>query len=227
MSMFCNVSCLVLHEPHSTFTLLRPSIWLWHPDRGNCGCLYPYPASGYALTNSNKFQMQALHDVVKAGYVRYIGMSSCWAWQCTYRCMCRKTSAYNFVYLCSPCNAKWVHWSFRRERSDYRSRLRDQQQFNTIHLDAKPLQFDLSGRGARNDPYPQGGNSITHLPSFTFINWLKHFGVGSIPWSPLARGLLTRPFISKNDTARGKTDKCVLIQRPELTKLNHLVSQDD
>ncbi|GFZ51767.1 oxidoreductase with NAD+ or NADP+ as acceptor [Saitozyma sp. JCM 24511] len=25
--------------------------------------------------------MQALHDVVKAGYVRYIGMSSCFAWQ--------------------------------------------------------------------------------------------------------------------------------------------------
>ena len=28
-------------------------------------------------------QMQALHDVVQAGYARYIGMSSCWAWQCT------------------------------------------------------------------------------------------------------------------------------------------------
>ena len=27
--------------------------------------------------------MQALHDVVKAGYVRYIGMSSCYAYQCT------------------------------------------------------------------------------------------------------------------------------------------------
>ena len=25
--------------------------------------------------------MQALHDVVKAGYARYIGMSSCYAWQ--------------------------------------------------------------------------------------------------------------------------------------------------
>lgn len=25
--------------------------------------------------------MHALHDVVKAGYVRYIGMSSCWAYQ--------------------------------------------------------------------------------------------------------------------------------------------------
>ncbi|KAF5383421.1 hypothetical protein D9757_006128 [Collybiopsis confluens] len=25
--------------------------------------------------------MQALHDIVQAGHVRYIGMSSCWAWQ--------------------------------------------------------------------------------------------------------------------------------------------------
>lgn len=25
--------------------------------------------------------MEALHDVVKAGYARYIGMSSCYAWQ--------------------------------------------------------------------------------------------------------------------------------------------------
>ena len=29
--------------------------------------------------------MQALHDVVQAGYVRYIGISSCWAWQCEFR----------------------------------------------------------------------------------------------------------------------------------------------
>ena len=28
--------------------------------------------------------MQALHDVVKAGYVRYVGMSSCYAYQCEY-----------------------------------------------------------------------------------------------------------------------------------------------
>jgi aryl-alcohol dehydrogenase-like predicted oxidoreductase len=28
--------------------------------------------------------MQALYDVVKAGYIRYIGMSSCYAWQCAY-----------------------------------------------------------------------------------------------------------------------------------------------
>jgi aryl-alcohol dehydrogenase-like predicted oxidoreductase len=28
------------------------------------------------------WQMQALHDVVQKGWVRYIGMSSCWAYQC-------------------------------------------------------------------------------------------------------------------------------------------------
>ena len=30
------------------------------------------------------------------------------------------------------------------------------------------------------------------------------FGVGSIPWSPLARGLLTRPF--GENSKRGETD---------------------
>ena len=31
--------------------------------------------------------MQALHDVVQAGYVRYVGMSSCHAYQCEYYCV--------------------------------------------------------------------------------------------------------------------------------------------
>ena len=35
---------------------------------------------------------------------------------------------------------------------------------------------------------------------------LKHFGVGIIPWSPLARGLLTRPFQGSTRTTRGDTD---------------------
>ena len=37
---------------------------------------------------------------------------------------------------------------------------------------------------------------------------LKHFGVGSIPWSPLARGLLTRPIDAASK--RGNTDWYVL-----------------
>ena len=32
------------------------------------------------------------------------------------------------------------------------------------------------------------------------------FGVGSIPWSPLARGALTRPISELKNTSRGQTD---------------------
>ena len=33
---------------------------------------------------------------------------------------------------------------------------------------------------------------------------LQHFGVGSIPWSPLAGGLLCRPYSDKPETARAE-----------------------
>lgn len=36
---------------------------------------------------------------------------------------------------------------------------------------------------------------------------LKHFGVGCIPWSPLARGFLTRPL--DQQTARATTDPAI------------------
>jgi aryl-alcohol dehydrogenase-like predicted oxidoreductase len=38
---------------------------------------------------------------------------------------------------------------------------------------------------------------------------LKHFGVGIIPWSPLAKGLLTRPFKGDETTARGDNARWV------------------
>ena len=38
---------------------------------------------------------------------------------------------------------------------------------------------------------------------------LNHFGVGAIPYSPLARGLLTRPFKTDAVSTRGNTDVCV------------------
>jgi aryl-alcohol dehydrogenase-like predicted oxidoreductase len=43
---------------------------------------------------------------------------------------------------------------------------------------------------------------------------LNHFGVGIIPWSPLARGLLTRPLQTDAVTARGNTDLCVSLNVP-------------
>ncbi|KAJ6543543.1 Aldo/keto reductase [Mycena vulgaris] len=89
--------------------------------------------------------MQALHDVVKAGYVRYIGMSSCHAWQ--FHVMQNYAITHNLTPFCSMQN----HYNLL-----YREEEREM------------------------------------MPS------LKHFGVGSIPWSPLARGALTRPSSTAN-----------------------------
>ncbi|KAG2342877.1 aryl-alcohol dehydrogenase [Suillus weaverae] len=90
--------------------------------------------------------MQALHDVVQAGYVRYIGMSSCWAYQ-----------YYAIANRLTPFISMQNHHS-------------------------------LIYREEEREMFPT----------------LKMFGVGCIPWSPLARGLLTRPL--GQQTIRGKTD---------------------
>ncbi|KAF9485933.1 aryl-alcohol dehydrogenase [Pholiota conissans] len=95
--------------------------------------------------------MQALHDVVKAGYVRYIGMSSCYAYQ--FHAMQNYAINNNLTPFISMQN----HYS-------------------------------VLYREEEREVFPT----------------LKHFGVGSIPWSPLARGLVTRPLTEK--TKRGETD---------------------
>ncbi|EMD34213.1 hypothetical protein CERSUDRAFT_140571 [Gelatoporia subvermispora B] len=95
--------------------------------------------------------MQALHDVVKAGYARYIGMSSCYAYQ--FQAMQNYALTHNLTPFISMQN----HYSLI-----YREEEREM------------------------------------LPT------LKMFGVGAIPWSPLGRGLLTRPF--GEQSKRGSTD---------------------
>jgi len=94
--------------------------------------------------------MQALHDVVKAGYVRYIGMSSCYAWQS------HVMQNYAITHNLTPFISMQNHHS-------------------------------LVYREEEREMFPT----------------LKHFGVGVIPWSPLARGLLTRPFDGETTTKRG------------------------
>ncbi|TBU29699.1 Aldo/keto reductase [Dichomitus squalens] len=96
--------------------------------------------------------MQALHDVVQAGYVRYIGMSSCWAYQ--FHAMQNYAITHNLTPFVSMQN----HYSLL-----YREEEREM------------------------------------MPT------LKMFGVGSIPWSPLGRGLLCRPSDAEA-TLRKKTD---------------------
>ncbi|KZP14873.1 aryl-alcohol dehydrogenase [Athelia psychrophila] len=100
--------------------------------------------------------MQALHDVVKAGYVRYIGMSSCWAWQ--FSVMQNYAIAHNLTPFVTMQN----HYSLV-----YREEEREM------------------------------------MPT------LKHFGVGSTPWSPLARGLLSRPLAEIHSTKRSSSDKMI------------------
>jgi aryl-alcohol dehydrogenase-like predicted oxidoreductase len=84
--------------------------------------------------------MQALHDVVQKGWVHYIGMSSCWAYQ--------------------------FH----------------QMQNYAINNRLTPF---ISMQNHYNLVYREDEREM--MPT------LRHFGVGSIPWSPLARGALTRP----------------------------------
>ena len=56
--------------------------------------------------------MQALHDVVKAGYVRYIGMSSCYAYQCEFILGIGNLARYSHLTpLNSPCHAEYVRYS--------------------------------------------------------------------------------------------------------------------
>ncbi|KAF7366037.1 Aldo/keto reductase [Mycena venus] len=96
--------------------------------------------------------MEALHEVVKAGYVRYIGMSSCHAWQ--FHVMQNYAITHNLTPFISM-----------------------QNHYNLLHREEEREM----------------------MPS------LKHFGVGSIPWSPLARGALTRPVSTATDTPAEKT----------------------
>ncbi|EIW61070.1 aryl-alcohol dehydrogenase [Trametes versicolor FP-101664 SS1] len=93
--------------------------------------------------------MQALHDVVKAGYVRYIGMSSCWAYQF------QQMQNYAITHHLTP-------------------------------FISMQNQYSLVYREEEREMFPT----------------LKLFGVGSIPWSPLARGLLTRPLDAASKRAQ-------------------------
>ncbi|EIN13214.1 Aldo/keto reductase [Punctularia strigosozonata HHB-11173 SS5] len=92
--------------------------------------------------------MQALHDVVKAGYVRYVGMSSCHAWQ------------FNVMQNFAINN-------------------------NLTPFVSMQNHHNLLYREEEREMFPT----------------CQHFGVGIIPWSPLARGYITRPLSAKTKRA--------------------------
>ncbi|KRE81394.1 aldo/keto reductase [Arthrobacter sp. Soil764] len=95
--------------------------------------------------------MEALHDLVKAGKVRYIGASAMWAWQF----------------------AKMQHAADLHGWTRFVSM---QDQYSLMHREEEREMFGL----------------------------LSDQGVGSIPYSPLAKGRLARPW--GGDTARSAND---------------------
>ncbi|PPQ90831.1 hypothetical protein CVT25_011973 [Psilocybe cyanescens] len=112
--------------------------------------------------------MQALHDVVQAGYVRYIGMSSCYAWQ--FHAM--------------------QNYAINNKLTPFISM---QNHYNLLYREEEREMFPT----------------------------LKLSGVGSIPWSPIARGVLTRPF--GDTTKRASSDLAIgrymtMQSTPEIVK---------
>jgi aryl-alcohol dehydrogenase-like predicted oxidoreductase len=93
--------------------------------------------------------MEALHDVVKAGKVRYLGASSMWAWR--------------FAKLQEAARANgWTPF------------VSMQNQYNLLQREEEREMFGL----------------------------LADQGVGSIPWGPLAAGVLARPWGQEGSTTR-------------------------
>lgn len=97
-----------------------------------------------------KETMEALHDVVKSGRVRYIGASSMWAHQLLeYQYTARLHGWTEFISMQNLYNAMY--------------------------------------REEEREMYPA----------------CQKFGMGGIPWSPVAMGFLTRPWKSFSETKRG------------------------
>ncbi|WJM84167.1 aldo/keto reductase [Dickeya chrysanthemi] len=91
--------------------------------------------------------MEALHDIVKAGKVRYLGASSMWAWQ---------FSKMQYV-------AERHHWT---------KFVSMQHQYNLVQREEEREMFGL----------------------------LSDQGIASLPWSPLAAGLVARPWGASSST---------------------------
>ncbi len=85
--------------------------------------------------------MEVLHDVIKAGKVRYIGASSMWAWQ-------------------------FSKMQYTAEMNGWTKFISMQNQYSLLQREEEREMFGL----------------------------LADQGVGSIPWSPLAKGRVTRPW---------------------------------
>ena len=135
-------------------------------------------------------QMQALHDVVQAGYVRYIGMSSCHAYQCEHPTSCSAPAVILLLYvMSSPPDAKCVHATSCTL---------------TLSLTTYSLDYAITHNLTPFISMQNHYSAVYREEEREMFPALKMFGVGSIPWSPLGRGVLTRPL--SEQTKRSNSD---------------------
>jgi 1-deoxyxylulose-5-phosphate synthase len=106
--------------------------------------------------------MEALHDVVKVGKVRYLGASSMWAWQLS--------------------------------KMQYAAESRGQSTFVSMQH-----QYSLMQREEERETFPL----------------IKDQGLGSVIWSPLARGRLARPWGQVTDRASQDPLSATMLDQPE------------
>jgi len=116
--------------------------------------------------------MQALHDVVQKGWVRYIGMSSCTAWQ--------------------------FHMMQNYAVNNHLTPFISMQNYHSLLYREEEREM---------------------LPV------CKLFGVGTIPWSPLSRGLLSRPRGERDTTLRSKTDPFTEILQKREDPSNEIIDR--
>ena len=143
--------------------------------------------------------MQALHDVVKAGYVRYLGMSSCYAYQCKY---------FSFIPAVRQLTLQ-IYRAVHQMQSTPSPPLPPHpthpipELLTTATTTDYAITHNLTPFISMQNHY----NLVYREEEREMFPTLKLFGVGSIPWSPLARGLLTRPVDA--ESKRGSVDWCV------------------
>lgn len=106
--------------------------------------------------------MEALHDVVKAGKVRYVGASSMWAWELS--------------------------------KLQYTAELHGWTKFISMQH-----QYSLMQREEEREMFPL----------------IRDRGLGSLIWSPLARGRLARPWGQVTERASQDPLSAMMLDRPE------------
>ena len=146
-------------------------------------------------------KMQALHDVVQAGYVRYIGMSSCWAWQrksIPISRVCAYLEDWPPLVQAMQSAFQWFKWITSSGVQIIPDSLCDPEQAHFIHFHAESLQSGLS-RGRTGDVSRTQGPctlrssvgpcSEHHGPLRKIASW--HWSDSMVPTCPWVRNAPT------------------------------------